>query len=202
MGGKMADRTTIIHSAWLRAMHWTNAAAMTVMVLSGWQIYDASPIFAFRFSHSITLGGWLGGGLLWHFATMWVLMLNGALYLIFGLAAGRFRRKLFPISPAGVLHDTASALAGHLSHDDLSMYNQVQRLLYVGIILVGILIVLTGLSMWKPVQFQTLAALFGGYDTARLIHFFCMAAIVVFFVVHVTLAILVPRSLRAMVIGH
>jgi thiosulfate reductase cytochrome b subunit len=202
MGGKMADRTTIIHSAWLRATHWTNAAAMTVMVLSGRQIYDASPIFAFRFSHSITLGGWLGGGLLWHFATMWVLMLNGALYLIFGLAAGRFRRKLFPISPAGVLHDTASALAGHLSHDDLSMYNQVQRLLYVGIILVGILIVLTGLSMWKPVQFQTLAALFGGYDTARLIHFFCMAAIVVFFVVHVTLAILVPRSLRAMVIGH
>jgi thiosulfate reductase cytochrome b subunit len=119
MGGKMADRTTIIHPAWLRAMHWTNAAAMTVMVLSGWQIYDASPIFAFRFSHSITLGGWLGGGLLWHFAAMWVLMLNGALYLIFGLAAGRFRRKLFPISPAGVLHDTASALAGHLSHDDL-----------------------------------------------------------------------------------
>ena len=101
----MADRTTIIHPAWLRAMHWTNAAAMTVMVLSGWQIYDASPIFAFRFSHSITLGGWLGGGLLWHFAAMWVLMLNGALYLIFGLASGRFRRKLFPISPSGVLHE-------------------------------------------------------------------------------------------------
>jgi thiosulfate reductase cytochrome b subunit len=148
------------------------------------------------------LGGWLGGGLLWHFAAMWVLMLNGALYLIFGLASGRFRRKLFPISPSGVLHDTTSALTGHLSHDDLAVYNQVQRLLYLGIMLVGILIVLTGLSMWKPVQFQTLAALFGGYDTARLIHFFGMAAIVVFFVVHVSLAILVPRSLRAMVIGH
>ena len=109
---------------------------------------------------------------------------------------------MFPISPSGVLHDAASALTGHLSHDDPSMYNQVQRFLYLGIILVGTLIVLTGLSMWKPVQFQTLAGLFGGYDTARLIHFFCMAAIVAFFIVHVTLAILVPRSLRAMVIGH
>jgi thiosulfate reductase cytochrome b subunit len=133
---------------------------------------------------------------------MWLLMVNGALYLIFSLASGRFRRKLFPISPIGVLHDSATALTGHLSHDDLSMYNQVQRLLYLGIILVGILIVLTGLSMWKPVEFQTLAALFGGYDTAMLIHFFCMAAIVVFFVVHVTLAVLVHRSLRTMVIGH
>jgi thiosulfate reductase cytochrome b subunit len=198
----MNDQSTIIHPAWLRAMHWINATAMTVMVLSGWQIYDASPIFAFRFPHSITLGGWLGGGLLWHFAAMWVLMLNGALYLIFGFASGRFRRKLFPISPTGVLNDTVSALTGHLSHDDLSIYNQVQRILYLAIMLVGILIVLTGLSMWKPVQFQTLASLFGGYDTARLIHFFCMAAIVAFFVVHVTLAVLVPRSLRAMVIGH
>jgi thiosulfate reductase cytochrome b subunit len=198
----MINRATITHPAWLRAMHWTNAAAMIVMVLSGWQVYDASPIFDFRFPHSITLGGWLGGGLLWHFAAMWVLMLNGILYLTFGLASGRFRRKLFPISPTGVLHDTASALTGHLAHDDLSMYNQVQRLLYLGIILVGVLIVLTGLSMWKPVQFQALAGLFGGYDTARLIHFFCMAAIVAFFVVHVTLAMLVPRSLRAMVIGH
>jgi thiosulfate reductase cytochrome b subunit len=198
----MTHRTAAIHPAWLRAMHWTNAAAMTVMVLSGWQIFDASPIFNFRFPHSITLGGWLGGGLLWHFAAMWVLMLNGLLYLIFGLASGRFRRKLFPISPSGVLHDTASALKGSLSHEDLAIYNQVQRLLYLGIMLVGILIVLTGLSMWKPVQFQTLAALFGGYDTARLIHFFCMAAIVVFFVIHVSLSILVPRSLRAMVIGR
>jgi thiosulfate reductase cytochrome b subunit len=198
----MTHRTAAIHPAWLRAMHWTNAAAMTVMVLSGWQIFDASPIFNFCFPHSITLGGWLGGGLLWHFAAMWVLMLNGLLYLIFGLASGRFRRKLFPISPSGVLHDTASALKGSLSHEDLAIYNQVQRLLYLGIMLVGILIVLTGLSMWKPVQFQTLAALFGGYDTARLIHFFCMAAIVVFFVIHVSLSILVPRSLRAMVIGR
>ena len=195
-------KSAIIHPAWLRVMHWTNAVAMTVMVLSGWQIYDASPIFPFRFSHSITLGGWLGGGLLWHFAAMWLLMLNGALYLIFGLATGRFRRKLFPITPGGVLHDATSALTGHLSHEDLAVYNQVQRLLYLGIILVGILIVLTGLSMWKPVQLQALAAVFGGYDRARLIHFFCMAAIVAFFVIHVSLAILVPRSLRAMVVGQ
>src|ERR1700744_3388102 len=117
-------------------------------------------------------------------------MLNGALYLIFGLATGRFRRKLFPISPGGVLTDTKSALTGHLSHEDLAVYNQVQRLLYLGIIVVGILIVLTGLSMWKPVQLQKLAAVFGGYDRATLIHFFCMAAIVAFFIIHVSLAII------------
>jgi len=198
----MRDHTITIHPVWLRIMHWTNAAAMTVMVLSGWQIYDASPIFPFRFSHSITLGGWLGGGLLWHFAAMWVLMINGALYLIFGLVTGRFRQKLLPISPSGVLQDMTSALTGHLSHEDLAIYNQVQRLLYLGIIVVGILVVLTGLSMWKPVQFQALAAVFGGYDRARLVHFFCMTAIAAFFVIHVALAILVPRSLRAMVIGH
>src|SRR6202000_1235003 len=173
-------KSAVIHPAWLRAMHWTNALAMTIMVLSGWQIYDASPIFPFRFLHSIPLGGWLGGGLLWHFAAMWLLMINGALYLIFGLATGRFRRKLFPINPGGVLRDTTSALTGHLSHEDLAVYNQVQRLLYLGIIVVGILIVLTGLSMWKPVQLQTLAAVCGGYARARLIHFFCMAAIVAF----------------------
>ena len=98
--------------------------------------------------------------------------------------------------------DAIAALAGKLSHDDLSTYNQVQKLLYGGIIVVGILIVLSGLSIWKPVQFQYLTALFGGYDVARYVHFTCMALIVGFLVVHVALAILVPKSLRAMIIGR
>jgi thiosulfate reductase cytochrome b subunit len=192
----------VIQPAWVRAMHWTNAVAVVLMIMSGWQIYNASPLFGFSFSSSITLGGWLGGALLWHFAAMWLLMVNGLLYLIVGLATGRFRRKLLPITPSGVIADTKAALTFKLSHDDLSRYNNVQKLLYVGIIVVGIVIVLSGLSIWKPVQLQYLTALFGGYDVARYVHFICMALICAFLVVHVVLALLVPKSLRAMIIGR
>jgi thiosulfate reductase cytochrome b subunit len=192
----------VIQPAWVRIMHWANAVAMVLMIMSGWQIYNASPLFDFRFSHSVTLGGWLGGALLWHFAAMWLLMINGLAYLITGIATGRFRRKLLPITPGGVLSDVKAALTFKLAHDDLSTYNYVQRLLYAGIIVVGIVIVLSGLSIWKPVQLHWLVTLFGDYDRARYVHFFCMAAIVAFLVIHVALAILVPKSLRAMITGR
>ena len=197
-----ATTTKVIQPAWVRIVHWINAVAMILMIMSGWQIYNASPLFDFKFSSSITLGGWLGGALLWHFAAMWLLMVNGLVYLTLGLVTGRFRKKLIPITPAGVISDTKAALTGKLSHEDLTKYNSVQKLLYVGIIVVGILIVLSGLAIWKPVQLQYLTAVFGGYDVARYVHFFCMAAIVAFLVVHVALAVLVPKSLRAMIIGR
>lgn len=191
-----------VQPVWVRIVHWINAVAMVMMIMSGWQIYNASPLFDFTFSQTITLGGWLGGALLWHFAAMWLLMVNGLVYLVLGFATGRFRRKLLPITPAGVLADTHAAFTGKLSHDDLTRYNQVQKLLYAGVIIVGVLVVLSGLSIWKPVQFQWLTAIFGGYDFARYVHFTCMALIVAFLVVHVALALLVPKSLRAMVIGR
>jgi thiosulfate reductase cytochrome b subunit len=197
-----AAATKVIQPAWVRALHWTNAVAMVLMIMSGWQIYNASPLFGFSFPPSITLGGWLGGALLWHFAAMWLLMVNGLIYLAFGIATGRFRKKLLPITPSAVIADTRAALTFKLSHDDLSKYNSVQKLLYAGIIVVGIVIVLSGLSMWKPVQLYWLSALFGGYDAARYVHFICMSAIVAFMVVHVVLAVLVPKSLRAMIIGR
>ena len=192
----------MIQPGWVRIMHWTNAVAMILMIMSGWQIYNASPLFDFRFSRSITLGGWLGGELLWHFAAMWLLMVNGLAYLVTGLASGRFRTKLLPISPKGGAGDLKAALTFKLAHDDLSTYNSVQKLLYAGIIVVGIVIVLSGLSIWKPVQLHWLVTLFGDYDNARYVHFFCMAAICLFLVVHVALAVLVPKSLRAMIIGR
>ena len=193
----------VIQPAWVRIMHWVNALAMILMITSGWQIYNASPLFdSLTFSSSITLGGWLAGGLLWHFAAMWLLVINGLAYLIVGLATGRFRRKLLPITPSGLFADIKAALTFSLSHDDLSTYNAIQRLLYAGIILVGIVTVLSGLSIWKPVQLQWLTALFGGYDVARYVHFFCMSAIVAFLIIHVVLAILVPKSLRAMLVGR
>jgi thiosulfate reductase cytochrome b subunit len=194
--------TKVIQPAWVRTLHWINAVAVVLMIMSGWQIYNASPLFGFTFSHSITLGDWLGGALLWHFAAMWLLMVNGLVYLTVGFATGRFRKKLLPITPSGVISDAKAALTGKLSHDDLSHYNYVQKLLYAGIIVVGIVIVLSGLSIWKPVQLQYLTALFGGYDVARYVHFVCMALIVAFLVVHVALALLVPKSLRAMIIGR
>ena len=194
--------TRVIQPAWVRTMHWINAVAVILMIMSGWQVYNASPLFSFTFSRAITLGGWLGGALLWHFAAMWLLTVNGLVYLILGFASGRFKRKLLPITPGGVISDTRAALTGKLSHDDLTKYNQVQKLLYAGIIVVGILIVLSGLSIWKPVQLQWLTALFGGYDVARYVHFVCMSAIVAFLIVHVALAVLVPKSLRAMIIGR
>jgi thiosulfate reductase cytochrome b subunit len=197
-----ARAAKVIQPAWVRIMHWVNAVAILLMITSGWQVYNASPLFKFSFPASITLGGWLAGALLWHFAAMWLLMVNGLLYLTFGLATGRFRKKLLPITPSGVIADTKAALTFKLSHDDLNRYNNVQRLLYAGIILVGIVIVLSGLSIWKPVQLQYLTALFGGYDLARYVHFFCMAAIVAFLVVHVALSLLVPKSLRAMITGR
>jgi thiosulfate reductase cytochrome b subunit len=199
-GTSERSESRIIHPVWVRVTHWINAIAMIMMILSGWQIYNASPLFPFDFP--IGLGGWLAGALLWHFAAMWLLVVNGLVYLTLGIATGRFQHKLLPIRPSDVVRDLLAALRGTLSHADLSVYNAVQRLLYVGVILAGIVIVLSGLSMWKPVQVQELTALFGGYDTARFVHFFAMAAIVSFLVVHVALALIVPKSLRAMVIGR
>jgi thiosulfate reductase cytochrome b subunit len=196
------EPSKVIQPAWVRATHWANAFAMILMIMSGWQIYNASPLFGFSFPRGITLGGWLAGALLWHFAAMWILMVNGLIYLITGFATGRFRRKLLPITPTGVISDVKAALTFKLAHDDLSKYNYVQKLLYAGIIAVGIVIVLSGLSIWKPVQLQWLTAVFGGYDIARYVHFVCMALIVAFLIVHVVLALLVPKSLRAMIIGR
>jgi thiosulfate reductase cytochrome b subunit len=191
-----------IHPLWVRVTHWINAVAMVVMIGSGWEIYNASPLFAFAFPKSITIGGWLAGALLWHFAAMWLLVANGIVYVLLGVATGRFRQKLFPIRPADVLADIRAAFKGRLAHDDLSVYNAVQRLLYLGVILAGIVVVLSGLAIWKPVQLQELTALFGGYEPARYVHFFAMVAIVGFLAVHVVMAFLVPKSLRAMLRGY
>jgi thiosulfate reductase cytochrome b subunit len=197
-----APAGAVIHPVWVRVTHWINVVAMVVMIGSGWEIYNASPLFPFVFPRGITLGGWLAGALLWHFAAMWLLAVNGLVYVVLGIVTDRFRRKLIPIRPGEVLADAKAALTGTLAHDDLAVYNAVQKLLYLGIILVGVVIVLSGLAIWKPVQLQELTALFGGYDAARYVHFFAMAAIVGFLVVHVIMAVLVPKSLRAMISGR
>jgi len=199
----VSETETLIHPRWVRVTHWVNALAVLMMIGSGWQIYDASPLFrVIEFPRQIALGDWLAGALLWHFAAMWLLVINGAVYVALGIATGRFRRKLFPIRRREVLADFAAALHGKLSHDDLTVYNAVQKLLYVGVLLAGVVIVASGLSIWKPVQFKYLTDLFGGYDAARYVHFFAMSSIVAFLTIHVVLALVVPKSLRAMIVGR
>jgi thiosulfate reductase cytochrome b subunit len=198
----MAPSAPVIHPAWVRVTHWINALAMLMMIGSGWQIYDASPLFGFTFPPQIALGNWLAGALLWHFAAMWLLVINGLVYVSLGILTGRFRKKLFPIRPREVLSDFFAALRGKLSHDDLSVYNAVQKLLYAGVLLAGVVIVLSGLSIWKPVQFWWLTDFFGGYNTARYVHFAAMTSIVAFLSVHIVLALIVPQSLRAMIFGR
>lgn len=190
-----------IHPLWVRVTHWINALAIIVMIGSGWQIYNASPLFHFTFPRSIAIGEWLAGALLWHFAAMWLFVANGLVYITLGIATGRFRRKLFPIRATEVLTDLVAAFTFKLSHANLAVYNAVQKLLYLGVLLAGVVLVLSGLSIWKPVQYQELTALFGGYDTARYVHFLAMSTVVAFLVVHIVLAIIVPKSLRAMILG-
>ena len=197
-----APREAVIHPRWVRITHWINAIAIVVMIGSGWQIYNASPLFPFTFSRSITIGGWLAGALNWHFAAMWLLVINGIVYVALGILTGRFRRKLLPIHPSEVVGDVKAAFTGRLSHADLSVYNAAQRLLYLGVILAGVVVTLSGLAIWKPIQLQELTALFGGYDAARYVHFFAMAVIAGFIVIHVVMALLVPKSMRAMIFGR
>ena len=192
----------VVHPLWLRVVHWINAVAMVVMIGSGWEIYNASPLFEFVFPKSITIGGWLAGALLWHFAAMWLLVVNGLVYVTLGLLSGRFRRKLLPLRAGDVIADAGAALRGRLSYDDLSVYNAVQKLFYIGVMVAGAVVVLSGLAIWKPVQLWWLVALCGGFEIARYVHFFAMAAIVGFLVIHVVMAFVVPKSLRAMITGR
>ena len=187
-----------IHPLWMRITHWLNALAVLVLVTSGWRIYDASPLFGFEIPTSITLGGWLGGALQWHFAAMWLLVFNGLVYLGMNLGSGRLQAKFFPLSPRGIWNDALAALRGHLSHADPRRYNQVQRLAYLFVILDLVAIVLSGLVLWKSVQFAPLRDLLGGYETARRIHFFAMSALVAFVALHLVMVALVPRTLLSM----
>jgi thiosulfate reductase cytochrome b subunit len=198
----MTDDGRAVHPRWLRVTHWLNAIAVVIMTLSGWRIYNASPLFDFSFPNEITMGGWLAGALMWHFAAMWLLVANGIVYLLLNAGTGRLWKKFFPLSPRAMWADLRAALHGHLSHADPRRYNTVQRAAYLFVMIDSVILVLSGLVLWKSVQFPLLRELMGGYEAARRVHFFAMAALVGFFAIHVVMATLVPRSLRAMIVGR
>jgi thiosulfate reductase cytochrome b subunit len=194
--------SAVIHPWWLRVCHWMNAAAIVIMTLSGWRIYNASPLFDFRFPGEITLGGWLGGALQWHFAAMWIFAANGVIYLAMNVVTGRFAKKFLPLSVSGILRDAMNALKGKLAHADLRQYNNVQRAAYLFVMVDCLLLVLSGLVLWKSVQFGLLRDLLGGYEAARYIHFYAMTALVGFVAVHIVMVALVPKTLLAMLRGR
>lgn len=191
-----------IHPMWVRATHWLNAVAVVVLVASGWRIYDAAPFFGFTIPAQFTLGGWLAGAIQWHFAAMWLLAANGLAYVLLNLATGRAARRFLPLSPRAFVADLASALRGRLSHADPGRYNAVQRAAYLFVVLDTVLLVLSGLVLWKSVQFPLLREWIGGYEAARRVHFVAMAALVGFVAVHLAMVALVPRTLRTMVLGR
>lgn len=197
-----ASAAAPIHPAWLRAAHWLNALAVLVMVASGWRIYNAAPIWPFRFPSELTLGGWLGGAIQWHFAGMWLLGVNGALYLALNLGSGRFARKFLPLRPAMVWADAKAALRGRLAHDDPRHYNGLQRTAYLVAVLDLVVLVASGLVLWKSVQFPLLREAMGGYEGARRVHFVAMAVLLAFVAGHLAMVALVPRTLLAMLRGR
>lgn len=192
---------TIVHPLVVRVTHWVSAFAIVCMIMSGWQIYNASPLFGFTFPRWATLGGWLGGAIAWHLAAMWLLIVSGGVYLAYGIAARHFTRSFLPIRPAAVWRDLREALAFRLAHR-LGTYNAIQRLFYVVVLLLMVLAVLSGLGLWKPIQFQDMLGLMGGYEAARRVHFVAMAGIVGFLVVHLALVLIVPSTLWAMITGR
>jgi thiosulfate reductase cytochrome b subunit len=211
---RAARRASIlVHPLTVRVTHWLNAVAMLVMISSGWRIWNSDPIFNYYFPVALTLGGseaasqdihnetGLAGALQWHFAGMWLLVINGLVYSIYGIASGHFRRAFLPVDPNAFVRDAMAALTFRLPHR-LGVYNAVQRALYIGVVAAGVIMAFSGLAIWEPGQFQELAFLFGGFDTARLVHFLGMSAIVVFVIVHLSLVIIVPKTLPAMITGR
>ncbi|MDP9782371.1 cytochrome b/b6 domain-containing protein [Pseudomonas fluorescens] len=189
-----------LHPWPIRLTHWLNAACMACMFMSGWAIYNASPLFGFRFPVAVTVGGWLGGALARHFAFMWLLLVNGAIYVVYGVVSRHFKRELLPIGLAALKHDLTDALRFRLVHEK-GVYNAVQRLMYWMVLAAGVLVVISGVAIWKPIQLQELVALLGGYDVARYVHFGAMAMIAAFVVIHLVLVILVPKTLLPMITG-
>ncbi len=209
------DDRKSVHPLWLRLMHWANALAVILMIMSGWQIYDATNflhlstpvwtdhglVWATGIARRYTLGGWLGGGIQWHFMAMWILVINAVLYAVISIVTRRFVPQFLPLSIPGIFKDLKAALTGHLSHADIRHYNYVQKAAYLFAMADIVVLVISGCALWKSVQFAWARVLTFGYEPARYIHFTAMALLCAFIIVHVAMALLVPKTIRAMIWG-
>lgn len=191
-----------IHPLVVRITHWINAFAILVMVASGLRIHNADPILPFGIYNELTLGAGLAGATQWHFAAMWLLVANGLAYLVYGFASGHLRRKFWPVRPLEVIRDVIAALKGRLSHEDLSTYNAAQRAAYLTVMIAILVLVVSGIAIWKPVQFQEITAFLGGFDAARIVHFAAMSILVAVVLVHIVMVLLVPKTFPTMITGR
>jgi thiosulfate reductase cytochrome b subunit len=207
------DDGIVLHSSIVRICHWTWALGVLILIGSGLRIYNSEPLFELYFPTWITIGGsyeaanklhndWgLAGALLWHFTAMWLLFSSLIVFLVYGFRSGHFRRKYLPISPREVIGNITDFFKGRLAHD-LGVRNAVQRLLYAFALLAMTLMLLSGLVLWKPVQFHELGLIMGQYEGARYVHFFGMVGIVLFLFVHIALTLVVPKVLLPMITGR
>ena len=199
--GALPERWVTVHPLVVRVTHWVNAVALVCMVMSGWQIYDASPLLPFVFPPWATLGGWLAGGIAWHFAAMWLLIVNSLVYVIYGIVGRHFRRSFFPLT-------ARSVLGGYPLGADLPAPPHAGRLQR------GAEAALRGRAAVRsarrpvrrrdvePVQLWWLTAALGSYPSVRWIHFVAMTGIVGFVVIHLALVAVVPRTLPTMITGR
>jgi len=195
------QKEKIVHPLFVRVTHWINAFTSIAMMMSGWRIHNASPLFELRFPPEMTLGGWLAGALAWHFAAMWLLAVNGLAYLAYGVISGHFWRDFLVIRPISAYRNLRGELSHLLVHGS-GEYNPIQRVLYIGVIFIVILLVFSGLAIWKPVQLQELTTFMGGYEQARRVHFFAMLGLVAFLVIHVSVALVFKGTLQSMITGR
>lgn len=212
----MQRRVRFFHPLAIRLTHWLNAVFLLAMIGSGLQIFNAYPAFAergFEFccypfaGHGMPrwmrLGGWLAGGQRFHFFFMWLFVLNGLFYLSYVFASGEWRRRFFfPRDARGAWQMQLYYLRLRREKPAYAMYNGLQKLSYTGVVALGALAVLTGLSIWKPVSLPFLAETLGGYDLARFWHFLSVWSFVGFLMVHIFMTVVVDReALRSMVVG-
>jgi Ni/Fe-hydrogenase b-type cytochrome subunit len=205
------------HHGVVRITHWVNAIALTIMIGSGLRIFNAYPAFARRgesfccypfarvpIPDKLTFGGWLAGARNWHFAMMWVLVVNGLVYIAFVYLHGEWR-DLVP--RRGVVRDTWQMIRFYLAlrkdHPRQGKHNALQRMTYFAMPLIGGMAVVTGVAIWKPVQLAPLTDLLGGYVWARYWHFWAMLLLVILTIGHVFMVFAVdPYSIPSMFTGN
>jgi len=200
----------------IRLCHWFNVMFLAVMAGSGLQILTAYPALGPRGEQYswypfqnvappswLRIGGWLAGGRHWHFAIAWFFVTNGLIYLCNFFASGEWRRRLFrPRRDAlNAVHQFVYYLGIRKSPPPEDFYNGLQRLSYSGVLLLGVLMVLSGLAIYKPVQLHLLTLVFGGYDGARVVHLVGLCLFGIFVLIHLVLVSSHPRALLAMITG-
>jgi thiosulfate reductase cytochrome b subunit len=194
-----ADRdVSTVQPRWVRIVHWINALAFLTMLFSGWQVYKADPYWFDLPGWWPTLGGDLPGALQWHFSAMWLLSFNGIVAVASLLATGRFRHLYIPVRATQLWRDLKALISGRVDHQVVNERSAVQKVAYMGVILLLLLETLSGLSIWKPVQLHWLTACLGGYESARRVHFVVMALLASFVTGHMILALAAPKLLLAM----